>query len=75
VQAGVDLVTVQQLGGWSDLSLVQRYAHLAPGQKTQAVEKIAAAFHDAMPNEPLDALAKNRLSALKISEGPRSSVG
>jgi site-specific recombinase XerD len=30
VVAGVDLRTVQELGGWRTLSMVQRYAHLAP---------------------------------------------
>jgi hypothetical protein len=40
--AGVDLRTVQELGGWSSLELVQRYAHLAPGHKAEAVERIGA---------------------------------
>ena len=31
VMAGVDTRTVQVLGGWLDLSLVQRYSHLSPG--------------------------------------------
>jgi len=30
VMAGVDLRTVQELGGWKTLGMVQRYAHLAP---------------------------------------------
>lgn len=34
VQAGVDLRTVQELGGWSDLSMVQRYAHVGPDRKS-----------------------------------------
>jgi hypothetical protein len=38
--AGVDLITVQQYGGWSDLSLVQRYAHLSLQHKAKAIEKI-----------------------------------
>jgi integrase len=40
--AGVDLRTIQELGGWSSLDLVQRYAHLSPGHKVQAVERISA---------------------------------
>ena len=47
VMAGVDLVTVQQYGGWSDLSLVQRYAHLSASHKARAIETIAERFHDA----------------------------
>ena len=49
VMAGTDLRTVQELGGWSDLSLVQRYAHLAPGRKAAAVESIVVPFHGAKP--------------------------
>jgi hypothetical protein len=40
VAAGVDLRTVQELGGWRTLSMVQRYAHLSPGHLVAAVEKI-----------------------------------
>lgn len=48
--AGVDLITVQQYGGWSDLSQVQRYAHLSPHHKTKAIEKIADLFHNGIHN-------------------------
>jgi len=41
VMAGVDLRTVQELGGWKTLAMVQRYAHLAKSHKTQALEKLA----------------------------------
>jgi site-specific recombinase XerD len=30
VMSGADLRTIQVLGGWRDLSLVQRYGHLSP---------------------------------------------
>jgi site-specific recombinase XerD len=39
--AGVDLRTVQELGGWKDLKMVMRYAHLSPAHKADAVERIA----------------------------------
>jgi len=42
VASGVDLRAVQELGGWRTLSMVQRYAHLSPGQLAAAVEKIVA---------------------------------
>jgi site-specific recombinase XerD len=42
VAVGVDLRTVQELGGWRTLSMVQRYAHLSPGHLAAAVEKIVA---------------------------------
>lgn len=41
VMAGVDLRTVQELGGWQTLAMVERYAHLSPAHKAQAVERIA----------------------------------
>lgn len=39
--AGVDFRTAQELGGWQTLSMVERYAHLSPAHKAQAVERIA----------------------------------
>ncbi len=42
VMAGVDLLTVQKLGGWRTLSMVQRYGHLAPGHLRSAVERLVA---------------------------------
>jgi site-specific recombinase XerD len=38
VMNGVDLLTVKELGGWRTLSMVQRYAHLAPDHLRAAVE-------------------------------------
>jgi len=35
---GVDLRLVQELGGWATLALVQRYAHVSPNRKAEAVE-------------------------------------
>ena len=40
--AGVDLRTLQELGGWQTLAMVHRYAHLAPFHKAQAVERIVS---------------------------------
>jgi integrase len=41
VMRGVDLRTVQELGGWKSLNMVQRYAHLSQDHKRQAVELLA----------------------------------
>jgi site-specific recombinase XerC len=38
--ASVDLRTVQALGGWKTLGMVQRYAHLAPSHLKAAVERL-----------------------------------
>jgi integrase len=40
VMAGVDPVTVQRLGGWRTLAMVQRYAHLAPDHLRAAMERL-----------------------------------
>jgi integrase len=40
VMAGVDLYTVQRLGGWRTFKMVQRYAHLAPEHLRDAVERL-----------------------------------
>ena len=41
VMAGVDLLTVQEIGGWKGLTMVRRYAHLAPTHRREAVEALA----------------------------------
>jgi len=40
VMAGVDLRTVQTLGGWRTLVMVQRYSHLRPVHLRDAVERL-----------------------------------
>ena len=40
--AGVDVRTVQELGGWKSLKMVQRYAHLDPSHLHAAVERLGA---------------------------------
>jgi site-specific recombinase XerD len=53
VMSGADLRTIQTLGGWRDLSLVQRYGHLSPGHGTRAIERIVGAFHNGIHNSPV----------------------
>ena len=40
VMAGVSLRAVQLLAGHSSYAITERYAHLAPGNKTEAVNKV-----------------------------------
>lgn len=40
VMAGVDLRSVQELGGWKTFAMVARYAHLSPGHLSAAVERL-----------------------------------
>ena len=39
---GVDLLTIKELGGWKSLAMVQRYAHLSPGHRRNAIERLAS---------------------------------
>lgn len=41
VQAGTPLNVLQELGGWSSYSMVQRYAHLAPEHLSEYASKIS----------------------------------
>ena len=49
VMAGVDLQTIMELGGWKSLAMVQRYSHLSPQHKAEAVKKLDL-FHNAIHN-------------------------
>lgn len=42
--ADVDPRTIQELGGWSSLEMVERYTHLSPTHKAEALERIASKF-------------------------------
>jgi len=55
VMAGVDLRTIQELGGWQSVTMVERYSHLSPSHKAEAVERLAK-IHSALPEA--DALAR-----------------
>jgi len=37
---GVDLLAIQELGGWKDLAMVRPYAHLSPSHRRQAIERL-----------------------------------
>jgi hypothetical protein len=41
--AGVDLLTLKELGGWKPLSMVQRYARLRPEHLQAGVERLVSA--------------------------------
>jgi len=66
VMAGVDLRTVQELGGWRTLSMVMRYAHLAPSHLAEAVERLVASAAT-VPPTPAEPVCN-----LRRSSTPRS---
>ena len=36
----VDLLAIKDLGGWRSLAMVQRYAHLSPAHRREAIERL-----------------------------------
>ena len=55
--SGADLRTVQELGGWQTIAMVERYSHLSASHKAEAVEKIAAEFTYGIPHPTHEVLA------------------
>ena len=55
VMAGVDPRTVQELGGWRTLGMVQRYAHLSPAHLHAAVDRLVGAPTES-PEAPVSAV-------------------
>jgi integrase len=49
---GVDPRTLQTLGGWRSLAMVERYAHLAPDHLRAAVERLVSPGATAAPTPP-----------------------
>ena len=44
IENGVDLRTVQELGGWSQIKMLERYGHVSPSRKAEAVEGLVGKF-------------------------------
>jgi len=62
--AGVDPRTIQELGGWRSLAMVQRYTHLSPTHKAEAVERIAQNSPTVFTTRPQAEPGERRVSAL-----------
>lgn len=64
--SGADIRTVQILGGWRDLRLVQRYSHMSLGHCQQAIERIVEEFPARFPRMaeagPIVELAERQIS-------------
>ena len=63
IASGVDLRTVQELGGWSSLRMLERYGHVTPTRKAQAVEQLVQEFHNSIHNSGEIARTKKLLTA------------
>jgi len=50
IKSGVSLRTVQELGRWSSVSLVERYSHVAESEAKKAAEHIGNIFNKQVPN-------------------------
>jgi integrase len=61
IENGVDLRTVQELGGWSQLRMLERYGHVSASRKAEAVEGLTRTFPPRIP--PTGELAKLRNAA------------
>jgi site-specific recombinase XerD len=61
VMKGVDLRTLQELGGWKSLNMVQRYTHPSPEHKRQAtellVERVPTNFPTPKTSKPVSPCA------------------
>jgi len=49
--AGVDARTIQELGGWKNLKMVERYTHLSPDHKVAAIRKLRNKVPDIFTTE------------------------
>lgn len=61
VEAGVDLMSVSQLLGHSDLKITMRYLHPRAEQKRAAIEKLSEAFGPVVPVAAENKLKSNRI--------------
>ncbi len=53
IMKGVDLFTIKYLMGHKTIIMTQRYAHLCPDHKRQAVEQISRIFqNETTPEQP-----------------------
>jgi len=73
--AGVDLRTIQDLGGWKTLSMVERYTHLSPDHKRNAIATLEQQFSGTVPQPlpqqptPLPSSIGGKVTALRSGSG------
>ena len=74
--AGVAPRTIQELGGWSSLAMVERYCHLSPSHKADAVEKIVrnAANSPTLFTTPTRDAGRGPRNPLELQHAPVAQV-
>lgn len=75
VMSGVDLRTVQEYGGWSDLEMVQRYAHLSPAHRASAIDRIPTPIPTAPAGVPSERSGERDASAVDSRLASRFDAG
>lgn len=65
--AGVHPRTIQELGGWAELEMLERYVHLSPSHKAEAVERLVVAgnFTTLFTTPETAAVARRSVSAVQ----------
>lgn len=51
VQNGTPIYVLKELGGWADMDMVQKYAHLSPGHLSQHVENVSGIIDNEVKEE------------------------
>src|SRR5262245_62365900 len=64
--AGVDPRTLQALGNWRSLGMVERYSHLRPEHLRSAVEKLVKSPGQSAPRERANAASSTELPATEL---------
>ncbi len=62
VTGGIDLVTVAEILGHSDIKMTMRYAHPTPENKRRAVNVLTAVFADKSVEEDIQATDRRDLT-------------
>jgi hypothetical protein len=71
---GADLRTVQELGGWKSLNMVQRYAHLSQEHKRQAIELLAENSPSIFTTPAEMAFGRNAVTSINSKCAPIAQV-
>ena len=72
--AGTDLRTIQELGGWQSIQMVERYAHLSDDHKREAIDSLSGKIWSQFSPPAKTPPNLNRCNSLKNKEYGHSTV-